>query len=103
VWAGVWSLPEFESGEVFDALATGWPGEGERLPSFTHVLTHLDWRLHPVRWTLPTRTSATRIDAITRTLPPGRWFGRDEALAAGLPAPLRRLLLTTQDAAAPAT
>jgi A/G-specific adenine glycosylase len=103
VWAGLWSLPEFESGEVFDALATGWPGEGERLPSFTHVLTHLDWRLHPVRWTLPARSAAVRIDAITASLPAGRWFERDDALAAGLPAPLRRLLLATQDAAAAAT
>jgi A/G-specific adenine glycosylase len=92
VWAGLWSLPEFESGEAFDACAAAWPGEGESLPSFTHVLTHLDWRLHPLRWSLPVGLAAARVDAITAALAPGRWFTLDEALGAGLPAPLRKLL-----------
>jgi len=93
VWAGLWSLPEFDSGEAFDAVAGAWPGEGEALPSFTHVLTHLDWRLHPLRWTLPARSARASVDAVTKTLPAGRWFDLDEALAAGVPAPLRKLLL----------
>ena len=33
-----------------------------------------------------------QIDACTAAFPEGRWFSRDEALAAGLPAPLRKLL-----------
>jgi len=41
--------------EDFDASSRDWPGSGEALESFTHVLTHLDWRLHPLRWTLPAR------------------------------------------------
>ena len=89
VWAGLWSLPEFAS---FDALAEttrGWPGQGEALPSFTHVLTHLDWLLHPRRWTLP--TDLAQVPAIPQA---GRWFTREEALALGLPAPLRKLLLS---------
>ncbi|HEY0857687.1 MAG TPA: A/G-specific adenine glycosylase [Albitalea sp.] len=92
VWAGLWSLPEFESVEAFDAAAAAWPGDGERLASFTHVLTHLDWRLHPLRWTLPARLPQARASALTAALSPGRWFSLDEALAAGLPAPLRKLL-----------
>jgi A/G-specific adenine glycosylase len=92
VWAGLWSLPEFDSAEAFEAHRRQWPGSGTALPSFTHVLTHLDWTLHPMRWQLPDRTSAARVKAITDSLPAGRWFGLDEALAAGLPAPLRRLL-----------
>jgi A/G-specific adenine glycosylase len=92
VWAGLWSLPEFDSMPAFDAVSAGWPGVVESLPSFTHVLTHLDWRLHPLRWTLPARTSLSQRQAIVSALPDGRWFGRDEALAAGLPAPLRKLL-----------
>jgi A/G-specific adenine glycosylase len=87
VWAGLWSLPEFAS---FDALAEatrGWSGEGEALPSFTHVLTHFDWRLHPRRWTLPHDL------APAPALPQdGRWFTHEQALALGLPAPLRKLL-----------
>ena len=92
VWAGLWSFPEFDSGEAFDELAAKWPGEGEALESFTHVLTHLDWRLHPIRWTLPEKTPAAKVDAVTQTLPAGRWFTLEEALAAGVPAPLRKLL-----------
>jgi A/G-specific adenine glycosylase len=92
VWSGLWSLPEFESGEAFDDLAVQWPGEGEALDSFTHVLTHLDWRLHPIRWTLPEKTAASKVDAVIAALPGGRWFTLAEALAAGVPAPLRKLL-----------
>jgi A/G-specific adenine glycosylase len=94
VWAGLWSLPEFDSSAAFEAAARDWPGTPQPLSSFTHVLTHLDWTLHPLRWTLPARTGAARLDAITAAWPTGRWFGLDEALAAGLPAPLRKLLLT---------
>ena len=92
VWAGLWSLPEFDSMPAFEAASRDWPGAGEALPSFTHVLTHLDWRLHPLRWTLPVRTTAAHRQAVVSALPEGRWFGLDGALAAGLPAPLRKLL-----------
>ena len=93
VWAGLWSLPEFDSPAAFSEASAGWPGRAEALPSFTHVLTHLDWRLHPVRWTLPDDLAAERMAAIEATWPTGAWFGFDAALAAGLPAPLRRLLV----------
>jgi len=93
VWAGLWSLPEFDSRAAFDALHAGGPGEVRALPSFTHVLTHLDWTLHPLRWTLPARTAAATVARITAAWPAGDWFERDAALAAGLPAPLRKLLL----------
>jgi A/G-specific adenine glycosylase len=95
VWAGLWSLPEFESATAFEAARVDWPGRGEPLPSFTHVLTHLDWTLHPVRWTLPDRVGAARRAALERRWPDGRWFNLDEALGAGLPAPLRKLLAST--------
>jgi A/G-specific adenine glycosylase len=93
VWAGLWSLPEFESAEAFDGASASWPGSVEALPSFTHVLTHLDWTLHPLRWTLPSRSATKTVAAIVSAWPSGRWFDLDEALAAGLPAPLRKLLL----------
>jgi len=94
VWAGLWSLPEFDSTDAFAAARRDWPGHAEPLPSFTHTLTHLDWTLHPVRWTVPERTAATRVARLTAPWPDGRWFTPDEALAAGLPAPLRKLLGT---------
>jgi A/G-specific adenine glycosylase len=92
VWAGLWSLPEFESLPAFEAASAAWPGRGVALASFKHVLTHFDWRLHPWRWTLPAKTAAKRIGEVTCAWPTGRWFTRDEALALGLPAPLRRML-----------
>ncbi len=93
VWAGLWSLPEFDSASAFEAVSAAWPGEGASLPSFTHTLTHFDWCLHPMRWTLPDRVGAGRRSQIESAWPTGRWFGLDEALAAGLPSPLRKLLL----------
>lgn len=92
VWAGLWSLPEFDSPESLSAAARDWPGEHTALPSFTHVLTHLDWTLHPLRIALPDTLSKKSLDAITSALPAGGWYGLDEALAMGLPAPLRKLL-----------
>jgi A/G-specific adenine glycosylase len=92
IWAGLWSLPEFDTFADLDAASAGWPGAGEALPSFTHTLTHLDWTLHPRRWTLPDAAAAAATDSIARSWPTGRWVPQDDALALGLPAPLRRLL-----------
>jgi A/G-specific adenine glycosylase len=97
VWAGLWSLPEFASHAALDAATAGWPGAGERLPAFVHVLSHRDWTFEPVRWTLPARTPKAVLDAIAAAWPEGRWWHADEALALGLPAPLRRRLAEPQD------
>ena len=94
VWAGLWSLPEFASVDAVQAAAAtgGWPGRGEVLAPFKHVLTHLDWWLSPLVWHLPPGTDTATAGAVTAGLPPGRWVTRDEALAMGLPSPLRKLL-----------
>jgi A/G-specific adenine glycosylase len=91
VWAGLWSLPEYDDLAALQALLAGWPGSGEGLPPIEHVLTHFDWTLQPLRWTLPPRLGAPRLAAIEATLPPGRWVEPAEALTMGLPAPLRKL------------
>jgi len=93
VWAGLWSLPEYESPQALEAASAAWPGAGTVLPSFTHVLTHLDWTMHPLRWKLPARTTKKQVAAITEALPTGAWFTLEAALAMGVPAPLRKLLL----------
>jgi A/G-specific adenine glycosylase len=92
VWAGLWSLPEFETPQALEEAAAEWPGGGEVLPPFTHVLTHLDWALHPLRWTLPPDCPAERAVRITQPFGAGRWVTLDEALSMGLPSPLRKLL-----------
>jgi A/G-specific adenine glycosylase len=91
VWAGLWSLPEFDELDALHAHLDGWPGSGEALPAIEHALTHFDWTLQPLRWTLPPRLGAARLAAIEASLPPGRWVEPAEALTMGLPAPLRKL------------
>ena len=86
VWAGLWSLPEFDVASDLEALVEAWPGEGEWLPDVEHALTHFDWTLQPLAWLLPPRAK------VPADLPAGRWFTVPEALALGLPAPIRRLL-----------
>jgi A/G-specific adenine glycosylase len=92
IWAGLWSWPEADSREALQAIVSGWPGRGTWLEPFTHALTHLDWTLQPLRWTLPTSLAPARAAQLLARWPGGRWFAHDEALAAGLPSPLRRLL-----------
>jgi A/G-specific adenine glycosylase len=53
-------------------------------PVFTHVLTHKDLHLHPVRVDLPQ-------DALA--LAGGGWFDAHAWPQLGLPAPVRRILL----------
>jgi len=70
------------------------PGERTVLPVIEHALTHFDWTLRPLRWTLPARGVAAALREWS-TLPwasPGKWVTPQEALALGLPAPVRRLL-----------
>ena len=92
VWAGLWTLPLFDSIDQLRAAAMAWPGHGEALPPIDHALTHFDWHLEPWRQRLPARLPAATRRAIEATWPEGRWFTLDEALALGLPAPIRKLL-----------
>jgi A/G-specific adenine glycosylase len=88
VWAGLWTLPEFAHEAALEDATQGWRGEGHWRATIEHALTHFDWTLKPLLWTWPADGAEPPADA----LPPGRWFARDEALALGLPAPIRKLL-----------
>ena len=94
VWAGLWTLPLFDSVDALQDLTSTWPGRGQALLPINHALTHFDWRLEPWQHALGGRVSAARRTAIEATLPAGTWFEREDALALGLPAPIRKLLLT---------
>ena len=88
VWAGLWTLPEYASVSALEALSSHWPGQGGWLPTVHHVLTHLDWDLHPLRWDW-----SSKLVPPQDLVPGGRWCSADEALAMGLPAPVRKLLM----------
>jgi A/G-specific adenine glycosylase len=92
VWAGLWTLPLFDSSEALRTLTAPWPGRGEALAPIDHALTHFDWRLDPWRHTLPARLAAATRQRIEAALPAGRWHTREQALSAALPAPIRKLI-----------
>jgi A/G-specific adenine glycosylase len=101
VWAGLWSLPEFDDADTLQALLAHWPGAGEWQPAVKHVLTHLDWTLQPLRWELPAALPAAEVAALLAGLllaepPATRWCSTTEALALGLAAPVRRWLETAE-------
>ena len=87
VWAGLQCFPLFDSE---DALRAALPAplakRVEMLPVFTHVLTHKDLFMH-----------AARVDSAQAAmdLGAGAWFMPAEWAAAGLPAPVRKLLETS--------
>jgi A/G-specific adenine glycosylase len=53
VWAGLWSLPEFDSLEQALAALDSLPGDPVEQPPIVHALTHFDWTLAPLHWSLP--------------------------------------------------
>jgi A/G-specific adenine glycosylase len=99
IWAGLWSLPEFDSPAAARERASAWPGATAEWPAFTHVLTHLDLYLKPVRHDLPPR--ARREGELAALWPEGRWVSRAELANFGLPAPVARLLASSDDLLAP--
>jgi A/G-specific adenine glycosylase len=84
VWAGLQCFPLFESEEAL--LAALGPAVQQRpqfLPTVTHVLTHKDLFLHP---------ALVDIEGVAMDLGAGAWFSPAQWAAAGLPAPVRKLL-----------
>ncbi len=90
VWGGLWSLPEVPSGrDPADALAArGLRARQVRpLPVVRHAFTHFTLEATP--WLARVRR---RLPADGKDEP--RWLALDEAPAAALPAPVKRLLAT---------
>jgi A/G-specific adenine glycosylase len=91
IWAGLWSLPETGvDTDVADHCRARFGAQvevGDVLPPIAHGFTHFRLMLHPQR--VRARTWPPRAEA------PGRiWLTRDDAVAAALPAPIRKLLRT---------
>ena len=89
IWGGLWSLPEAPVGEDLPAAIArryGLRGEvGAQLPLVKHAFTHYSLTIHPIEVSIqrgPAQTAGNEV----------RWVREDEALDAGLPAPVLRLL-----------
>ncbi len=89
IWGGLLSLPEFETSlQIEDWLARN--GHGDVLPAWPeleHVFTHYRLIITPV----PLRLDALRAEAAMEDS--GQWLPLSAAPDAGVPAPVRRLLL----------
>lgn len=90
VWGGLWSLPEVEAQQAPASTGEQRLGisleSGAPLDPLEHGFTHYRLTIHP--WRCRAGDGATRImdhDDLG-------WFGADEALALGLPRPVRTLL-----------
>jgi len=84
IWAGLYSLPVFESeADLLAAWTQG--GQPQYIEPWKHVLTHRDLHLHPVRMV----GKAARGPACE-----GQWVQASSWPAMGLPAPIRMLLAT---------
>jgi A/G-specific adenine glycosylase len=91
VWAGLWSLPEFDTvDEALHAL-DALPGDPQPQPAVVHALTHFDWTLLPLHWPLR-RGQGAVATLLAARWPQGQWVDTAEALTRGIPTPLRRLL-----------
>ena len=82
IWAGLFSLPVFESEY---ALLAAWPQgqDAQYITPWKHVLTHRDLHLHPVR-----------LSTHGKIVPDcdGQWVDAQAWPDLGLPAPIRQLL-----------
>jgi A/G-specific adenine glycosylase len=110
IWGGLWTLPLLEDDEHLARAvhAAGIGGAGtasaiDNLPTLQHALTHLDWTLQPRQLWVDTQQAKTLVAELERmfgvepaaplsTAGSLRWMSLGEALASGLPAPVRLLL-----------
>ena len=84
VWAGLYCFELFDSREALEAAVPARYRAGlQDEAAFTHVLTHKDLHLHPVRVQVPAGALGPGA---------GTWFAPQAWPALGLPAPVRKLL-----------
>ena len=84
VWGGLYCFPLFDSREdLVESVPPDWRPALEDQPSISHVLTHKDLYLHPVRLTMNSQDLADFA---------GMWAATDQWPDLGLPAPIRKLL-----------
>lgn len=90
IWGGLWCPPQIEDGQGVVAdylLRTGIQVQERReLEDFTHTFTHFKLHITPVLLKLAQKPLQVQQEG-------GKWLTVEEALQAGIPAPVRCLLL----------
>ncbi|QLG87120.1 A/G-specific adenine glycosylase [Chitinibacter bivalviorum] len=90
IWGGLWSLPEVESTLVASDIAAQKLGLkielDPALPDFVHVFTHYRLTITP--------QPAYAVAGIATRESAAKWFTVSEALTAGIPTPIRKILGT---------
>ena len=88
IWAGLWSLPELSVDGDVPAYVVGrfgvMAGPVEALPSIDHGFTHFRLTMHPLRVPVVDWPAGAQMPGVG-------WFTREAAIAAAVPAPIRRL------------
>lgn len=90
VWAGLWSLPEFDAQGNPDTASRALglePQARYELASFVHGFTH--YRLHIAPWYVPARPLPT----LRESNVPERWVPYTALASVALPAPVKKLLM----------
>ncbi|MEJ8855651.1 A/G-specific adenine glycosylase [Variovorax robiniae] len=88
IWAGLFCLPVFEShAALIEALPPSVRANVHEGAPFLHVLTHKDLHLHPM---------GLESDAKAAMPGEGQWFSPHEWEGLGLPAPVRKLLVSDE-------
>jgi len=92
IWGGLWSLPELDPAYGAEELQEACErnlgfdcGEPELISGFRHTFSHYHLHIQPARLDV-TGQNTVKDDAQQK------WLYRQEALALGLPAPIRTLL-----------
>jgi A/G-specific adenine glycosylase len=89
IWGGLWSLPEMPvAGDVSAHIVSQFgaiTGVAQALPPIAHGFTHFALTMHPLRLPVVDWPAAVQMPGV-------EWFTREAAIAAALPAPIRKLL-----------
>jgi A/G-specific adenine glycosylase len=89
IWAGLWSFPEVpEDTDVAGYVAARFQAacaSTRALPPLVHAFTHFGLTMHPIAVSVADWPRVA-------TAPGVAWFTREAALAAAIPAPVRKLL-----------
>ena len=98
IWGGLWSLPELDPAYGADELQEACErnlgfdcGEPELIGGFRHTFSHYHLHIQPARLSITGQQGV-------RDNGQHKWLHRHEALALGLPAPIRTLLTNPEQA-----